>query len=92
MPIAIILGIVAGVVSFLPLVWGMNKARMATPTSNIGYAGGLLLGVLGSFIILAAAVIICIVAFREMTLYFAISEAAALVVFAIAYGLWRQLR
>lgn len=92
MIVAIIAGAVAGIVGFLPLIWGMNAARKATPTSNIGYAGGLLLGVLGSFVFLAALLVICIVAFRDLTLPFALAMAAGLVVTAIAYGVSRQLR
>ncbi len=90
--IAIIVGIAIGLASFAPLIWGMNLARNATPTSNIGHAGGLLLGVFGSFAILAVSLVVCIVAFRDLTLPFVIAMAAALVVAAIGYGIKRQLR
>lgn len=92
MVIAIVLGIAVGLAGFAVLIWGMKLARKATPTSSVGYAGGLLLGVLGSFTILAAAVIICIVAARSNTLPFVIAEAGSLIVAAIAYGVARQLR
>lgn len=92
MVVAIILGAVIGVVSFLPLTWGMNLARKATPTSNIGHAGGLLLGVLGSFAILAVSLVGCLVAFRDLTLPFVIAMACGLVVSAVVFGVKKQLR
>lgn len=92
MVVAIVLGAVVGLAAFLPLTWGMRLARNATPTSNIGHAGGLLLGVLGSFAILAVALVICLVAFRDMTLPFAIAMAAGLVVAAVVFGVTKQLR
>ncbi len=81
-----------GIVSFLPLVKGMKLARNATPTSNLGHAGALLLGVLGSFAILAVALVVCLVAFRDQTLPFALAMAAGLVVCAVAFGVTKQLR
>lgn len=90
--VAIVAGAVIGIAAFFPLVWGMKMARNATPTSNIGHAGGLLLGVLGSFALLAVALVVCIAAFRDMTLPFVIAMAAALVVAAVGYGISRQLR
>lgn len=92
MVVAIIVGAIVGLVSFLPLTWGMKLARNATPTSNIGHAGGLLLGVLGSFAILAVTLVICLVAFRDMTLPYAIAMAAGLVVAAVIFGVSKQLR
>lgn len=89
---AILLGILVGVCAFCPLVAGMRLARKATPSSNIGHAGGLLLGVLGSFIILAVAVIICIAAFRDAALPFVLAEAGALVVAAVVFGIVRIVR
>ena len=44
--VAIVIGLAVGVAAFAPLIFGMNKARMASPTSNLGHAGSLLLGVL----------------------------------------------
>ena len=88
---AVLVGIVIGVISFVPLVFGMNKARMATPTSNLGHAGALLLGVLLSFVILAVAVVLCIVFFRDLVLPFVLAEVAALIVAAIAFGVSRMI-
>ena len=49
---AIVLGAVSGILGFLPLYMGLRLARKATPTSNLGHAGALLLGVLLSFCLL----------------------------------------
>lgn len=89
---AIAVGIIVGVVAFCPLVWGMNKARKATPTSNLGHAGALLLGVLGSFVILAAAVIVCIAAFRDVVVPFVLAEVVALSVAAVVFGVSTLVR
>lgn len=86
---AIVLGLLVGVVSFLPLLLGINLARKASPASNLGHAGALMLGVFISFVILAVAVIVCIVAFRDYTVPFALAEAGALIACAIVFGFTR---
>ncbi len=90
--VAILVGLVVGVGSFLPLIFGMNKARMVTPTSNLGHAGSLLLGVLLSFIVLGASMVICVLCFRDVAIPFVLAEAAGLVATAIAFGISRHFR
>ena len=90
--VAVIVGVVVGVGCFAPLIYGMNKARMATPTSNLGHAGSLLLGVLVSFVVLAVATIVCVKFFRDLTVPFVLSEACGLIAAAIAFGVTKQLR
>ena len=90
--VAVLVGIIVGVAGFYPLVFGMNKARMATPTSNLGHVGALLLGVLLSTVILAGSVIICVVAFREFAAPFAGGAAAGLIVSAAVFGISKNLR
>lgn len=92
MIVAIILGAAAGVVSFVPLIAGLRLARRATPTSNLGHAGALLLGVLLSFLLLAGTMIACVVLAREQAVPFVVSEALGLVVCAIIYGVFRLVR
>ena len=92
MVLAVVLGILVGACAFLPLIAGMRLARNATPTSNIGHAGGLLLGVLGSFIILAVGVVVCIVAARPVAVPFVLGEAGALIVAAVVFGVSRMIR
>ncbi len=90
--VAILIGIVVGVGSFGPLVFGMNKARMATPTSNLGHAGSLLLGVLLSLVILAASVIVCVMVARDFAVPFTLGAAGGLVVAAAAFGISKNMR
>ena len=92
MVVAALLGVIVGVAAFAPLVVGMRLARNATPTSNIGHSGGLLLGVLGSFVILAVGVVVCIIVARPVAVPFVLGEAGALVVAAIVFGVSRMIR
>lgn len=89
---AVLLGIVVGVAGFAPLVFGMNKARNVTATSNLGHAGSLLLGVLLSFIVLGGAMVVCALLFRDVAIPFVLAEAAGLAVTAIAFGISKNLR
>lgn len=89
---AIVLGIVVGIVSFIPFAVGLGKAKLVTPTSNFGYVTILLLSLLVSVIILFGATIACIVFARDVLLPFAIAEFAALVVAALALGIAKQAR
>ena len=70
----------------------MKKARMVTATSNLGHAGSLLLGVLLSFVVLGAAVAICVVAVRDMAVPFTVGAAVGLIIAAVAFGVSKQLR
>lgn len=92
MALAIVVGIALGVVSFLPLIAGRDAAKNATPTSNLGHTAALLLGVAGSFAILIIPAIVCIVNFRDVTIALVASEAGALIVTAIVYGIVRMVR
>ena len=76
----------SGILGFLPLYMGLRLARKATPTSNLGHAGALLLGVLLSFLILVAAFIVCIFVARDLVLPFVLAEVGGLVVSAVAFG------
>ena len=65
MVVAIVAGLCVGVLSFMPLVFGLRMARNASPTSNLGHAGALLLGermsgreLLGCVIMFAAIVLV----------------------------------
>ena len=89
---AVLAGIIVGAAAFAPLVYGMNLARRATATSNFGHAGALLLGVLGSFVLLAVAVVVCIVFFRNLVFPFVLAEVIALIVAAIVFGVSRMIR
>lgn len=90
--IAIVVGLAVGVGSFTPLMFGMNLARKATPTSNFGHAGSLLLGVLLSTVILAVATVVCVMFARDMAVAFVLAEAVGLIGSTVAYGVTKQLK
>ena len=90
--VAVVVGVIVGVAGFAPLIFGMNKARMASPTSNFGHAASLLLGVLLSFIVLAVGVVLCVVLARDFVVPFALGAAGGLIVAAVAFGISKNLR
>lgn len=89
--VAAVIGLVVGVGCFTPLIFGMNLARKATPTSNFGHAGSLLLGVLVSFVLLAVAMVVCVLLFRDAAVPFVVAEAGGLVAAAVVFGVSRNL-
>ena len=90
--VAIVVGIAVGIACFAPFIFGMNLARKATPTSNFGHVGALLLGVLLSMVILAVATIVCVMFARDVAVAFVAAEAGGLIIAAIAFGVTKQLR
>ena len=89
--LAILIGAVVGVLGFLPLYGGLRLARRATATSNLGQMGACLLGLIASFVLLAAASAICAAVARPQTLPFVLAEAIALSASAICFGIARML-
>lgn len=64
---------------------------MATPTSNLGHAGSLLLGVLISFVLLGIATVLCVSLAKTFAVPFALAEAGGLVASAVIFGVRNQL-
>ena len=87
----IALGVIAGVLAFLPYVWALRAQRNVTETSNLSYMSILVLALVGSFAVLIAATAAVIVLNRGAALPFAGGEAAGLIVSAMGYGIWRVL-
>lgn len=92
MVLAIVLGALCGIGGFLPLLLALRLAKRATPTSNLGHAGALLLGVLLSFVILVAGLFICAGVARDVLVPFSLAEIGVLVVAAIGFGVYRLVR
>ncbi|MDR0513987.1 MAG: hypothetical protein LBG81_02325 [Coriobacteriaceae bacterium] len=92
MVVAIVLGVLSGFAGFAPLLLGTRLARRATATSALGEAGALLLGVLISFLLLAAILFLCVFLARDMVLPFALSLVGGLIASAIGYGVYRLVR
>lgn len=93
MAIAIIAGILAGLVSLVPMWAGVRSAkRMDAQQSAAGYLTPVLLAVGGSFVVLALATVICVVVARSSVVPFALAEACTLVVVALGYGIAKAIR
>lgn len=93
MAIAIIAGILAGLVSLVPMWAGVRSAkRMDAQESAAGYLTPVLLAVGGSFVVLALATVICVVVARSSVVPFALAEACTLVVAALGYGIAKAIR
>ena len=92
MALAIALGVAAGIVGFSPLVFGLYRVRHMTDSGNFGHMGVLMVCLLISFILMFAAALLCISLARDLALPFVLSEAAALSITAIAFGVSRLLR
>lgn len=92
MVIAVLLGVVSGILAFAPLIFGLRMTRKVTQTSNFGHASILLLSILVSFVILAVTAFLCITFARDMVLGFVIAEALALSISAIVFGVYKQVR
>lgn len=92
MAAAIILGLLAGVMGFVPLFIGLRMTKKVTETSNFGHMAILMLALLISFVILFATAIVCINVARDLVLYFVLSEAVGLCVVTIGFGISRVVR
>lgn len=93
MVLGVVLGIVVGVVSFLPLLAGLRRVKqMEAQSSAAGYVGPALLSVAASFVILLGAAIVCALVAHDVALPFAIAEIVTLVVGALGYGIARIVR
>ncbi len=92
MVLAIALGLVAGVAGFAPLVFGLHRVKHMTDSGNLGHMGVLMICLLISFVLMFAFAILCISINRDVALPFVLSEAAALSVTAIVFGVMRTTR
>lgn len=90
--VAILLGIVVGVLGFLPLIGGLRLTRKANAGNNMVSMSMLLLGLLVSMLVLALPLIIVVLNWRDLVFPFVLAEAIALVVTAIVYGVVKLVR
>ena len=87
----VVLGAIAGIVAFLPYVIALRAQRNVTETSHFSHMSILVLAVLGSSAVLFGSVLACIALHREGALAFAGGEAGAIIVVALAFGIWKVL-
>ena len=93
MILAVVLGLVAGLLGFLPLFAGIRVvARMDAQSSAVGYLTPVLLALGGSLVILAFATIACVAVARSLALYFVLAEAGMLIGVTLVFGFVKALR
>jgi hypothetical protein len=85
--LAIIIGIIAGVVGFAPLWGAIVAAKRVNSTSNFSHASILLLAVTGSVVVLFGSAVLCVFVDRPDILPFAGGEAAGIIAVAIIVGI-----
>ena len=90
MIIAIVCGLLSGVVGFVPLLVGLNMTKKVTSTSNFGHMSILLISLVISFVVMFALAIACVAVARDYAMPFVLAEAVALSVVAIAFGVIRS--
>ena len=91
MILAIVCGVLSGVVGFIPLFIGLRLSRKATAASNFGHMSILILSLIISFIVMFGLAMLCIAIARDYAIPFVLSEAIALSVAAIAFGLKKSV-
>lgn len=88
--LAIVIGILAGIVGFLPLFASMRLSRKSLSLSTANTALYGLGGVFVSLVVAAAALIICAMVARSQVLPFGLAEMLALIVSTSVYTLYRS--
>jgi hypothetical protein len=92
MALAIVVGVVMGVVAFAPLGATLQLSKRVTSTSNLSNASVLLLGAFVSVLVLAASLILCVLFARDIALPFTFAVAASLVLSAVCFAVYTALR
>lgn len=88
---AVVLGVVAGVVGFLPMFAGLRLSRRVGSSSVMSQFTPCLVGVVVSFLVLGGAAAVCVSVARPVSLPFVFAEAVTLCVVAIFYGVKKML-
>lgn len=88
---AVIIGFLAGIVGFLPLLGALQLMKKAPGQGLAGSVFWLLLALVVSFVLLVAAVFGAIAINKEIGLPFLFAEALGLSLTAIGFGVWRLL-
>ena len=89
MVFVVIIGIICGVVSFLPLWASLRVVRRLPENSNFSNVSVCLLTAFASMIILFGAALICLAIDRSIVLPFTVGEVAGLLVFAVSFAVSR---
>lgn len=90
MILAIVCGLLSGVIGFAPLLVGLRLTRKVTSTSNFGHMSILIISLIISFAVMFALAILCVFIARDYAVPFVFAEAVALSIAAIAFGISRS--
>ncbi len=88
----IILGILTGLLAFLPYVVALNKSKKITHNSNLGYGALFMLSVFFSFAVLIFCFLFAYFNIRENFLSFTISACICLIICAIGFGIYKNIK
>lgn len=89
MILTVILGLLAGVAGFAPLLIGLRMTKKVTATSNFGHMAILIISLVASFVLMFAFALVCNSVAHDVAIPFVLAEAVALSVAAIALGIKR---
>lgn len=92
MIVAVLLGVIAGLVGFVPLVVGLRLTRRTVSAGVAGSMMVLLLGLLVSFILLFLGAVLFIAYDKSLAFPFVLAEVIALCAVAIGYGVAKMVR
>jgi uncharacterized protein with PQ loop repeat len=85
--IAIVLGVVAGFISYLPYILATAKSKKENAQEGVaGLAGWFFFAILVSFLILFICIVICIKVARDFALPFTLASVAALFIAVFIFG------
>ncbi|WP_165248444.1 hypothetical protein [Adlercreutzia sp. ZJ141] len=85
--IAIIIGVLIGVVSCLPFRYATVRVRAINPTHTGSLAGLFFAAIAVSFVMLGAGIVVCGLIARDVLLAYALAEVVSFIVAVIAFGL-----
>lgn len=87
MALAIIIGIIAGIVGFIPLWGAIVAVKRVSSTSNFSHASILMLALFGSILVLFGSAVACVYLDRPDILPFAAGEAGGIIAVALVVGI-----
>ncbi len=87
MVLAIVCGLLSGIIGFIPLILGLRLTKKMTKATNFGHMGVLFLFMFLSFVFLFGVAIAYIMVDRDSALFFAMTEAVGLCGAAIVFGI-----
>lgn len=85
--VAIVAGIVVGVIGVVPLFVASKKVRKVNPISQMDMLAPFAITMAVSFIILICGMIVCRVAFPDMAKFFTMAEFVAFVLSVFLFGI-----